>query len=375
MTDDCGRPRANEDGRLSSVERAAVARLNEIANEFFSDRLRDSWVPEYLAARGFSPAVQTRWQAGYAPPNWDALTDHLRALGSTDLLIERAGLARRSSHGNLIDTFRDRAMLPVRAADGTVAGFIGRGPHYAAADVPKYLNSPRTCLYDKSALLYGLWEEREELADGMRPVIVEGPLDAIAVTTAGLGRFAGLAPCGTALTARHVTTLAQVADLRATGAVVAFDADHAGRRAAIRAYYLLSPFTDNIAAVDLQHGTDPAHILATQGQVALAELISRHTHPLADVVVDSAVAKWERWLVYAEGRINAMHAAAPLIAAMPPADVGRQVARLADRLRLNYGVVTAAVIDQLSEATGAAWSPHRSHSTRSAQRPRSGPPR
>ena len=104
------------------------------------------------------PAVRSSWQAGYAPAGWDALTRHLRAAGYPDTLIEAAGLARRSRHGTLIDTFRDRAMLPIRVADGTIIAFIGRARRSRRPGVPKYLNSPATALYDKSEILFGLWE-------------------------------------------------------------------------------------------------------------------------------------------------------------------------------------------------------------------------
>ena len=199
-------------------ERAVVARLNLLAAHFYRDRMPGSWVPPYLQARGLSPAAQARWHAGYAPASWDALTRHLRALGYADELIERAGLARQSQRGSLIDVFRDRAVFPILSSTGTVAGFIGRARDERIAGAPKYLNTPRTCLYDKSTLLFGLYEARTALAAGARPVIVEGPFDAIAVTAAGQDTFAGVAPCGTALTARHIAALAQVADLRAAGA-------------------------------------------------------------------------------------------------------------------------------------------------------------
>jgi DNA primase len=334
-------------------DRAVIARLNELADDFFRARLRGSWVPGYLEARGFSAAVQARWHAGHAPAAWDALTRHLRGLGYADMLIEQAGLARRSPRGSLIDTFRDRLILPVWSADGVLAGFIGRAPERARPGVPKYLNSPRSCLYDKGALLFGLWEAREALAAGACHVIVEGPFDAIAVTVAGEGRFVGIAPCGTALTARHVTALGQAVRLRAAAVLVAFDGDQAGYRGAARAYHLLCTATDNLAAVDFQPGEDPAHILGTQGPAALAEMLGEHAHPLADVVVDGEVSRWDRWLAYAEGQINAMRAAAGLIAAMPPAHVGRQVARLAVRLGLDHVLVTEAVTDEVSKA----WAP------------------
>ena len=81
---------------------------------------------------------------GTRPPSWDALTRHLRALGFPDTVLEASGLARRSRRGTLIDTFRNRAMLPIRSADGTMIAFIGRAPDRSGPGVPKYLNSPQT---------------------------------------------------------------------------------------------------------------------------------------------------------------------------------------------------------------------------------------
>jgi DNA primase len=345
-----------------------LARLNEIAARFFQKRLAGSWVPGYLETRGFSLAAQRLWGAGHAPAAWDALTRHLRSLGYPDTLIEASGLARRSRRGALTDTFRDRAMLPIRSADGTVVAFIGRAPAGAAPGVPKYLNSPGTGLFDKSEVLFGLWEAREALAAGARPVIAEGPLDAIAVTTASGGRHAGVSPCGTALTAQHAAALTRAASLSATGVLVAFDSDQAGRRAAVRAYHLLSPLTDEVTAVTLPPGQDPAQVLADRGPAALADMFAGHTQPLADLVVDAEVDRWSRWLGHAEGQINALRAAAPLVAAMPSSHFARQVARLADRLNLDHATVTTAVTDALPEVIARA---QQASSRSQAQR---GPP-
>jgi DNA primase len=325
-----------------------VAQLNEVALRFFRSQLADSWVPHHLERRGFNSVIQQRWQAGYAPAEWDGLIRCLRSLGSPDPLIEAAGLARRSQRGTLIDTFRDRAMLPIHSDDGTVAAFIGRAPEDAGPDVPKYVNSPRTCLYHKSDMLFGLREVRQAIAAGARPVIVEGPFDAMAVTTACSGGCAGVAPCGTALTAEQVRTLSHVADLGRTGALVAFDSDTAGRRAAIRAYHLLIPYTHEVSAMALPADQDPAQVFTERGPDALAG-IATHTHPLADLVTDAAVDRWSRWLGYPEGQINALRATVPIIAAMPVRHVARQVARLAHRLGLDYATVTEVVTDALPQ--------------------------
>ena len=333
-----------------SPARERLARVNRAAAWFFRGRLRGSWVPSYLAGRGFGPAVQDRWQAGYAPRGWDVLTRHLRALGYPAPVIQAAGLAHRSSRGTLIDTFRDRATLPLRDADGTIAGFIGRASGHAAPSVPKYLNSPNTGLYRKREVLFGLWEAREPLAHGARPAIVEGPFDAIAVTIACADGYAGVAPCGTALTSEHVGALRQVCDLRTAGVLVAFDPDDAGRRAAVAAFHLLCVHTDVVMGAVLPGGQDPAQILGDHGPAALAGALATRTRPLADLVIDMEVERWKRWLCYPEGQINALHGAAALIAALPTAHVARQAARLAHRLGLDHATVTGAIADAVAHS-------------------------
>jgi DNA primase len=337
--------------------------IHQEAAQFFHGQLGDSWVPRYLNRRGLTAAVQETWQAGHAPAQWNALTLHLTALGHPEALIEATGLGRRSRRGTLIDTFRDRAMLPIRQTDGTIVAFIGRAAEHAAPDVPKYLNSPATSHYSKGETLFGLYEARAALANGARPVIVEGPLDAIAVSTAGDGRYAGLAPCGTALTACHVAVLARNADLRKVGVMVAFDPDDAGQRAAVRACHLLAPVTDKMTAVTLPAGQDPAQILATSGPEALTRTLAANAGPLPDLVTNAIISQWSPRLGYVEGQIGALHAAAPLIAALPPAHVARQVARLAAGLRLDHAIVTEAVTDALTALVSAQAEDTGPHAT------------
>ena len=89
-------------------------------------------------------------------------------------------------------------------------------------------------------------------------MIVEGPFDAIAVTTAGARRYAGLAPCGTALTSRQVSALARLTDLRQCGVLVALDGDNAGQRGTIKAYQALIAVSGKLSAAILSPGRDPA---------------------------------------------------------------------------------------------------------------------
>lgn len=246
-------------------------------------------------------------------------------------------------------------MFPVRLPDGKIAGFIGRKGLHAGKDSPKYLNSRQTPLYRKGAILFGLHEGLPALRQGARPVIIEGPLDAIAVTAAGSGKYVGVAPCGTALTADQVQALARETDLAKVGIVVAFDGDSAGQRAAVKAFNLLRDWTEELWVVAIPPGQDPAGILAEDGPAALAAVLD-DVHPLADLVVDSVIVRHDRWLEFIEGKFNALAAVAPVIASLPVGQVARQVKRVAERLELSHAEVTAKVSDAIGELLEVAGS-------------------
>jgi DNA primase len=236
------------------------------AEAFYVSQLAGSWTPAYLRQRGLTAEAIGEWRIGYAPRGWITLITHLRGLGHHDDAIQAAGLARISSRGTLIDHFRDRVMLPVHDEHGNLAGFTGRARPGSGPNVPKYLNTPETCTYKKGNLLFGLYQARDRLVRGAIPVIAEGPFDAIAITLADQDRYAGLAPCGTALTSSQAETLSRTADLRQTGILVAFDDDPAGRKAAVRVYRVLRAISDRLQAVTLS-GKDPQNSSRLKGRL------------------------------------------------------------------------------------------------------------
>ena len=386
-----------------------ISRVLLDAERFYRDHLDRSWVPGYLAARGFGQTTMRQWRIGYAPAGWTVLTSHLRGLGHDDAVIEASGLARRSSRGTLIDHFRDRAMLAIRNEHGIVAGFIGRAHPDAAPAVPKYLNSPETTAYIKGDLLFGLREARGQLAGGAVPVIAEGPFDAIAISAADPRQYAGLAPCGTALTNRQAAALGRVADLSRTGVLVALDGDRAGREAAVKAYAVLLTVTSKTTAVTLPPGRDPAEILQADGPAALRDVLQNRAEPLAAVVIDAHLDSWADRLDHAEGQLHAMRSAAmliasllpsetadhilqvtgghhltmldddlhpvenpelPAIARLLPANAACQIVRVANRLETDASEATAAVANAVSKAAAIPKRPAaRGHQNEPGRRP------
>lgn len=334
--------RAEPDTAQAPEATSSAARVREVhrqAEQFFAAQLKGGWALPYLGKRGIDAQTARAWRIGYAPSGRKGLVAYLRRRGYEDAALEASGLARRRG-GRLVDALQERIVLTLRTPKGGIAGFIGR--HSPRGHGPKYLVSRGSA---KGRVLYGLAENRQALAAGARPVIVEGPFDAIAVTLAGRGRYVGVATCGTALTPAQVDALGQVCDLVVTRAVVTFDGDSAGMRGAVKAFELLR----GAEAVRLPGGRDPSGILAQDGPAALHRLLDLSRVPLADIVVDAELARFPR-LQFAEDRMRALQGVAPIIAGLPSGQVARQVVRTATRLGLEATTVNEVVVNAVEQA-------------------------
>ena len=308
----------------AAVPRARIVELNAQAGEFFTARYPDSWAPDYLTDRlGTDLSDDDRFTVGYAPDSWTALTTHLRRRGATDEEIVGAGLGSYASTGRVIDRFRDRLVVPIRATgpegDTEIHGFIARRNPAKTDDQnagPKYLNTSDTGLFTKGHELYGLVENADALAAGATPVLVEGPMDALAVTLAGDGAYVGVAPLGTAFTDTQADTLRPYLGTDRPGVIVATDADRAGQQAAHRAFWQLTARGDTPRHLLVAGGKDPAELLQTDGPDALKSGLDA-AEPLADTVIAARIAPWADRLDTVEGSVYAARAAAQVVAALP----------------------------------------------------------
>ncbi|MGE9808990.1 MobF family relaxase [Janibacter sp. G1551] len=260
-----------EEWHESPVTRERMLEINDLSQVFFEAKFADSWGRDYLTGRfGLDLAGDQRFRPGQAPAGWTSLVDHLRRQGVSDTEMVATGVASVASTGRLIDRFRDRVMFPV-IHQGEVLGFVGRRrPDLTDADKggPKYLNTADTPLFHKGGQLFGVVDEL--LDEGAVPVIVEGPMDAVAVTLASHGLYLGVAPLGTSLTDE------QAAQLAAAGRdpIVATDADLAGQVAAERDFWLLTPHGLDPGYARFPDGLDPADLLAQRGPAALTAAIA-----------------------------------------------------------------------------------------------------
>ncbi|CAB4600730.1 unannotated protein [freshwater metagenome] len=326
--------------------RSRLIAAHAAAAKFYQDLLNTSqdaaFGRELLTKRGFDRAACEAFGVGYAPNSWDGLTKHLRALDFTIDELELAGLSTMGERGP-IDKFRNRLMWPIRDISGDVVGF---GARKLASDEedqgPKYLNTSETPIYKKSQVLYGLDLAKKEIAKKRQVVVVEGYTDVMACHLAGI--TTAVATCGTAFGADHIRIIRRLLmdDDAFRGEVIfTFDGDAAGQKAAMRAFSEDQKFvTQTFVAVE-PDGLDPCDLRQNNGDLALRDLIARRI-PLFEFAIKTELKLHN--LNTAEGRINALNAAAPLVSQIRDKSLRPEYARLlAGWLGVEVEIVTRAV--------------------------------
>jgi len=274
--------RAGGDHKAS--DRQVIANTNEQAVSFFqkllAHREHGAEARAYIQQRGISDEMVKAFGIGYAPDRWDGLVTQIDRKGYRRQGFELAGLiSARSSGQGWYDRFRHRLMFPICDALGRPIAFGAR--RLREEDDPKYLNSPETALFNKSATLYGLHLAKKPIIDSKLAVVVEGYTDVIACQQSGLRNV--IATLGTALTQGHARALSRLCDR----VVLIFDADEAGQKAADRAVEVFLNGELDVAVAVLPDGQDPAGLLA-QGDGA------QRLRGLIDHAVDALTFKLDR---------------------------------------------------------------------------------
>ena len=279
--------------QLSDAERMQLRRreqlyeAHEAATVLYQNCLRHPKLGKlaraYLDQRGVPAAIVERYRLGYAPDpeqvGWSYATDQLRRQGLPQDVLEKAGLSVVNDRGGHYDRFRSRIMFPIIDMTGRVAAFGGR---ILGDGKPKYMNSPESPIFDKSRLLFGLHQHRETIRRQRRALIVEGNFDLLLLAVHGIDNV--VAPLGTALTREHVHALRSYS----TEAILLFDADAAGLKAAMRSipFFLAEQVEGRVALLPTGH--DPDSFVRAEGAAAVATLVES-ARPLAEFAFDALV--------------------------------------------------------------------------------------
>lgn len=212
---------------------------------------------QYVQKRGIDDLTSDLWRLGYAPADWTRLEKKFYERGFTAEELVKAGLASpKENNRGLYFRFRERLMFPISDAMGRVVGFTGR---LLAPDVKvaKYVNTPETVLYKKSAVLYGLDKAKGDIKQQDQAILVEGNMDAL---TSHQFRVCNVVACsGTALTFDQLNLLKRYT----RNLAIAFDADSAGLTATLRGLDLARQmdFSLRVIHYDRQVAKDPDELI------------------------------------------------------------------------------------------------------------------
>ncbi len=250
----------SEEARKQADLKSRLLEVNKEAAKYFYYQLKSSRgqaAHEYLVNRGLTEETIKQFGLGYANNISDDLYRYLKGLGYEDDFLRQSGLVSYMEKRGGFDKFWDRVMFPIMDANHRVIGFGGRIMGKAGPEVPKYLNSPETRIFDKSRNLYGLNFARTSRASSF--LICEGYMDVIALHQAGFTN--AVASLGTAFTVFHANLLKRYTN----EVLLTFDSDEAGIQAALRAIPILKEAGLTIKIINMKPYKDPDEFIKALG--------------------------------------------------------------------------------------------------------------
>lgn len=237
--------------KISSNE--VLTNLLSEASRFFVKNLEDKKneiAQSYVHRRGFSQETIRKFGIGYAIDSWDWLIKELQRLGGSLEDMDKAGLVVKNDRRGFYDRFRGRIIFTIHSPTGKVVGFGARRLSEDETQ-PKYINSPESPVYQKSKLLYGLFQAKDSIRKENKAIIVEGYADVVSLHQNGITN--AVATCGTALAKEHAELIYRYAQ----NVVLVFDSDKAGETATIKAINILLRKGLDISILRLPQGEDP----------------------------------------------------------------------------------------------------------------------
>ncbi len=305
LADMAGMTMPEDDGGADDARqhRERLLHLNKDAARFYHEQLMGEEGKEalqYLLDRGLTRRTITSFGLGYAPAEWDRLTNAMLKKGYSKYELEDAWLAKKNRSGGLYDAFRDRVMFPIIDIRGSVIAFGGR---VLCGAGPTYLISGDPPVFSKRRNLFAMNFAKK--TRDKRLILAEGYMDVIALHQAGFD--CAVASLGTALTGDQCRLMGRYAE----EVVICYDSDDAGQRAAQRAIDLLNAEGLEVKVLKIPGAKDPDEYIKANGREAFALLLDK---PQSDSEYRLAVIKSKYDLDTDAQRIEYLKEAAEYIA-------------------------------------------------------------
>ena len=280
-----------------------------------------------MKRRDISPAILKKFGIGYADAQWDSLYKYLLSQGVDKKIMLELGLVSESK-GKYYDKFRNRVIFPIINTSGKVIGFGGRA--IDAEDNPKYLNSAESKIFQKKYNLYGLNISRQSVGKEGFIILVEGYMDTIALYQSGIENVA--ASLGTALTENQAKLIKRYTK----DVILSYDADGAGRAAALRGLDILRKEECKVKVLHVTDGKDPDEYIKKNGKQAFLKLVE-NALPYGDYKLESAKKGFD--LSKDEDKIDYIKKATDIIRQLSPVEQEIYIKKTAKDLKIAEGAI------------------------------------
>ena len=264
----------SEEQQQRRDERDALFHVSEFAQKFFVESMNDTEMGRavglgYFHERGLTDEIIKRFGLGYSPDEWRAFTDYALKNGYSKEVLEKTGLTIVKEGDKMYDRFRGRVTFPIYSISGRVLGFSCRilSKEKQAA---KYVNSPDSEIYNKSNILYGLFQAKNAISRTGKCYLVEGNLDVVSMHQSGVENT--VASCGTSLTVEQVRLIRRYTP----NVTIVYDSDGAGIKATQRAANILFQEGMKVRCVLFPDGDDPDSYAQRNGSTALQQYLEQH---------------------------------------------------------------------------------------------------
>ncbi|MDH5603447.1 MAG: DNA primase [Cyclobacteriaceae bacterium] len=263
----------SDEAKLVQDEREAILIVLNYAKNFFVETLNNheegkSIGMSYLRERGLNDKTIERFELGYSLDLWDALYKGAIEKEYSGELMGKAGLIIEKEDKKVYDRFRGRVMFPIHSLSGKAIAFGARALK-TGKNIPKYINSPETEVYNKSKVLYGLYQARQEIRKVDNCYLVEGYMDVISLFQADICNV--VASSGTSLTEEQIALISRYTN----NITILYDGDPAGIQASIRGTDMILEKGLNVRIVIFPEGEDPDSYLRKVGSTAFNTYIEK----------------------------------------------------------------------------------------------------
>ncbi len=327
-------PARTEPG-VKKEEKEELYRANDAAALYYNNLLLNHPAAEkarqYISKRGYTPKTVADFQLGFSLDAWEALKTHLLERGHSEADLLTTGLIYQAENGQTHDRFRGKLMIPIRDSRGRVTGF---GARVLDDSLPKYINSPQSPVFDKSATLYAIDRAAAEIRKQDTAIIMEGYMDVITAHQNGITN--AIASMGTAITETQINTLRKLS----RNLCLAMDADSAGEEAMLRTVGYENILNSEIRVITMPEGEDPDDVIRGNTD-NWRELVNQAT-PLVDFLFRKTTVKLD--LNTARDKSLAVDKLLPVVAGInDPIRQAHYIQKLAALVKVDMNTIKASL--------------------------------